>query len=110
MRGPGVACSGRDRDRLRPVIPQRLVERAACRATAWLRRHGHVDDSALEARSNEPPAQTRSADRGHLTSIDGAGQMRDERDWLLAPIFAFLVAEGQRLGARQRSSEADRRS
>jgi hypothetical protein len=35
-----------------------IVARTARRAVAWLRRHGYVDDSPLEARSNEAPAQT----------------------------------------------------
>jgi hypothetical protein len=35
-----------------------IVARTTRRAVAWLRRHGYVDDSPLEARSNEAPAQT----------------------------------------------------
>lgn len=45
----------------RPPTPADLdaiLERTARRVIAWLRRHGHMDDAPLEARSNEPPAQT----------------------------------------------------
>jgi hypothetical protein len=35
-----------------------LVERVMNRSVAWLRRHGHVQDTPLEERSNEPTAQT----------------------------------------------------
>jgi hypothetical protein len=35
-----------------------VVARTARRVIAWLRRHGYLDEQPLEARSNEPPAQT----------------------------------------------------
>ncbi len=35
-----------------------IIARTACRSIAWLRKRGYVDDSPLEARSNEAPAQT----------------------------------------------------
>jgi hypothetical protein len=35
-----------------------IVERIEDRATAWLRRHGYLDERPLADRSNEPPAQT----------------------------------------------------
>ena len=35
-----------------------IVGRVQRRAAAWLRRHGYLDDTPLEDRSNEPPAQT----------------------------------------------------
>jgi hypothetical protein len=35
-----------------------IVARTAPRVMAWLRKRGYVDDSPLEARSNEAPAQT----------------------------------------------------
>ncbi len=35
-----------------------IIARTASRSVAWLRKHGHLDDSPLEARSNEPPVQT----------------------------------------------------
>jgi hypothetical protein len=41
-----------------PVELEALVERVMNRSVAWLRRHGHVQDTPLEERSNEPPAQT----------------------------------------------------
>jgi hypothetical protein len=41
-----------------PANLDAIVERTARRAIAWLRRHGYVGDTPLEARSNEPPAQT----------------------------------------------------
>ena len=34
----------------------RVLERVRRRASAWLVRHGHVDNLALEARSNETPS------------------------------------------------------
>jgi hypothetical protein len=35
-----------------------IVERTARRSMRWLRKRGYCDDTPLEARSNEPPAQT----------------------------------------------------
>ncbi|MDP9000949.1 MAG: transposase zinc-binding domain-containing protein, partial [Myxococcota bacterium] len=35
-----------------------IVARVARRSVVWLRKHGHLDDSPLEARSNETPVQT----------------------------------------------------
>jgi hypothetical protein len=35
-----------------------IVGRTAHRSVAWLRKRGHIDDSPLEARGNEPPEQT----------------------------------------------------
>jgi hypothetical protein len=36
---------------------QEIVRRVHKRAIAWLRRHGYVNQTALEARSNEPPEE-----------------------------------------------------
>jgi hypothetical protein len=35
-----------------------IVERTARRSMRWLRKRSYIDDTSLEARSNEPPAQT----------------------------------------------------
>ena len=53
-----ACCSTRQRRR-----PPRTWTRSSARtrrAAAWLRRHGYLDDSPLEARSNEPPRRRRS--------------------------------------------------
>ncbi len=42
----------------RPADLDAIIARTAHRAIAWLRTHGHLDDSPLEARSNETAVQT----------------------------------------------------
>jgi Transposase zinc-binding domain/Putative transposase len=61
-----------------------IIARTASRSVAWLRKHGHLDDSPLEARSNEPPVQTALDARA-----DGTRRLR-----------------GHRHGARQRDDDA----
>ncbi len=57
-----------------PANLDAIIERTARRAIAWLRCHGYVDDSPLEARSTEPPAQTaQTALDVHPRSLCGAG-------------------------------------
>jgi len=60
---------------------QAIVARTARRSVVWLRKHGYLDDSPLEARSNETPAQTAldacaaiAMGRGKVASVphDGA--------------------------------------
>jgi hypothetical protein len=52
----------------------------------WLRRHGYVDDSPLEARSNEPPGADRARrlrgaiamGRGNVTTMPRDGTEEDD--------------------------------
>jgi hypothetical protein len=60
------------------------VERTARRVIAWLRRHGHVDDAPLQARSNEPPTRTAldacaaiAMGRGNVATLPRDGTEQD---------------------------------
>ena len=62
-----------------------IIERTARRTLVWLRRHGYLDDSPLEARSNEPPAQTAldacaaiAMGRGNVTTMPRDGTEDDD--------------------------------
>jgi hypothetical protein len=66
-----------------------LVDRVMNRSVAWLRRHGHVQDTPLEDRSNEPPAQTAldacadiAMGRGTVSTLsnDDDGSKDDDRE------------------------------
>jgi hypothetical protein len=68
-----------------PADLEAITERTARRTLEWLRRHGYVDDSPLEARSNEPPAQTAldacaaiAMGRGHVTTMPHDGIEEDD--------------------------------
>ena len=72
-----------------PVELEALVERVMNRSVAWLRRHGHVQDTPLEERSNEPPAQTAldacadiAMGRGTVATLsnDDDGSKDDDRE------------------------------
>ena len=63
-----------------------IVERVRARAGAWLRRHGHLDDSPLEVRTNEPPAQTAldvcasiAMARGRTATLAAEGEPANEQ-------------------------------
>jgi hypothetical protein len=56
-----------------------IVERTRRRTIKWLGQHGYLDESELEARSNEPPAQTAldacaaiAMGRGHVATLPRA--------------------------------------
>ncbi len=62
-----------------------IIARTASRSVAWLRKHGHLDDSPLEARSNEPPVQTAldacaaiAMGRGNVTTMPRDGTEDDD--------------------------------
>ncbi len=62
-----------------------IVARTARLSTAWLRRHGYLDESPLEARSNEPLEQTAldacaaiAMGRGTVATLARDGQDRDD--------------------------------
>jgi hypothetical protein len=62
-----------------------IVERTARRAIIWLRRHDYVDDTPLEARSNEPPVQTAldacaaiAMGRGNVATLPRDGAEQDD--------------------------------
>jgi hypothetical protein len=92
-----------------------IVARTACRATAWLRRHGHVDDSQLEARSNDPPAQTAleacaaiAMGRGNVATLarddaqedpHGAGEEHHDKPALALERDGFNLHAGVRIEA-----------
>ena len=71
-----------------------ILARTARRAVRWLAKHGYLDDSPLEARSDEPPAQTAldacaaiAMGRGHVATVacqgeqeDGHGDREERRD------------------------------
>jgi len=68
-----------------PANLDAIVERAARRVIAWLRRHGYADDSPLEGRSNEPPAQTAldacaaiAMGRGNVATLPRDGTEQDD--------------------------------
>jgi hypothetical protein len=85
-----------------PADLEAIIERTARRTLVWLRRHGYVDDSPLEARSNEPPAQTAldacaaiAMGRGHVTTMPRDGVEEDDdghgADQERTPIPALVV-------------------
>ncbi len=86
--GPARVPPGRCADRRQP---EPIVARAARRSVVCLRKHGHPDDSPLEARSNETPVHTAldacaaiAKRRGKVASLPHDGSQarivaRDER-------------------------------
>jgi Putative transposase/Transposase zinc-binding domain len=68
-----------------PADLEAIIERTARRTLVWMRRHGYVDDSPLEALSNEPPAQTAldacaaiAMGRGNVTTMPRDGMEEDD--------------------------------
>jgi hypothetical protein len=68
-----------------PADLEAIIERTARRTLVWLRRHGCVDDSPLEARSNESPAQTAldacaaiAMGRGNVTTMPRGDTQEDD--------------------------------
>jgi len=64
-----------------------IVGRTARRTMTWLRKRGYLDDSPLEARSNELPAQTAldacaaiAMGRGTVATLPRDGTQQDESD------------------------------
>jgi hypothetical protein len=64
-----------------------IVARTARRSIAWLRKHGSIDDTPLEARSNEAPAQTAldacaaiAMRRGNVSTMQRDGAQDDGHD------------------------------
>jgi hypothetical protein len=62
-----------------------IVVRTARRVITWLRRHGYLDGQPLEARSNEPAAQTAldacaaiAMGRGHVATMPRDGTEQDD--------------------------------
>jgi hypothetical protein len=62
-----------------------IVRRVQRRATAWLRRHGHLDERALDERSNELPEQTAldacaviAMGRGQVATLPNADAPEDD--------------------------------
>jgi hypothetical protein len=62
-----------------------IVARVQRRATAWLRRHGYLDERPLAERSNEPPVQTAldacasiAMGRGQLATLPDAEEPEDD--------------------------------
>jgi hypothetical protein len=62
-----------------------IVGRTARRTMTWLRKHGYLDDSPLEARSNELPAQTAldacaaiAMGRGTVATLPRDGTQQDD--------------------------------
>jgi hypothetical protein len=62
-----------------------IVGRAKRRSAAWLRSRGYVDDTPLEGRSNEPPAQTAldacaaiAMGRGQVATLPRDGAKQDD--------------------------------
>jgi hypothetical protein len=61
-----------------------ILARTARRSIAWLRKHGYIDDSPLEGRSNETPAQTAldacaaiAMGRGNVSTVPRDGAQDD---------------------------------
>jgi hypothetical protein len=90
-----------------------IVARTARRSIAWLRKRGYIDDSPLEARSNEEPAQTAldacaaiAMGRGNVSTLprddtkdDGHGAAEERPD---KPALA-VERDGCKVGARRRA-------
>jgi hypothetical protein len=98
-----------------PAELDAIVARTARRSNGWLRRHGHVDDSPLEARSNEPPEQTAleacaaiAMGSGNVATLardpeqddgHGAGDDRPDRSSLAVERDGFNLHAGVRIEA-----------
>ena len=92
-----------------------IVARTARRSIAWLRKRGYIDDSPLEARSNEEPAQTALAacaavamGRGNVSTLPrdstqddghGAAEERPDKPALAVERDGFNVHAGVRIEA-----------
>ena len=92
-----------------------IVARTARRSIAWLRKRGYVDDSPLEARSNEAPAQTAldacaaiAMGRGNVSTLPrdntqddghGAAEERSDKPALAVERDGFNVHAGVRIEA-----------
>ena len=92
-----------------------IVARTARRSIAWLRKRGYVDDSPLEARSNEAPAQTAldacaaiAMGRGNVSTLPrdgtqddghGAAEERPDKPALAGERDGFNVHAGVRIEA-----------
>jgi Putative transposase len=88
-----------------------MTARTARRVIAWLRKHGHLDDRQLEARSNEPAAQAAldacaaiAMGRGNVTTMPrdsaeedfahGAGEELPDRPVLVVERDGFNLHAG----------------
>ncbi len=92
-----------------------IVARTARRSIAWLRKRGYIDDSPLEARSNEEPAQTAldacaaiAMGRGNVLTLPrdstqddghGAAEERPDKPALAVERDGFNVHAGVRIEA-----------
>jgi hypothetical protein len=92
-----------------------IVARTARRSIAWLRKRGYIDDSPLEARSNEEPAQTAldacaaiAMGRGNVSTLPrdgahedghGAAEERPDKPALAVEHDGFNVHAGVRIEA-----------
>jgi Putative transposase/Transposase zinc-binding domain len=92
-----------------------IVARTARRSIAWLRKRGYIDDSPLEARSNEEPAQTAldacaaiAMGRGNVSTLPrdgtqddghGAAEERPDKPALAVERDGFNVHAGVRTEA-----------
>jgi hypothetical protein len=92
-----------------------IVARTARRSIAWLRKRGYIDDSPLEARSNEEPAQTAldacaaiAMGRGNVSTLPrdgtqddghGAAEERPDKPALAVERDGFNVHAGVRIEA-----------
>ena len=99
-----------------PADLDAIIERTARRTIGWLRRHGYLDDSPLEARSNEPAAQTAldacaaiAMGRGNVTTMPrddmaeddghGADKERPDAPALVVDRDGFNLHAGVRIAA-----------
>jgi hypothetical protein len=92
-----------------------IVARTARRSIAWLRKRGYIDDSPLEARSNEEPAQSAldacaaiAMGRGNVSTLPrdstqddghGAAEERPDKPALAVERDGFNVHAGVRIEA-----------
>jgi hypothetical protein len=92
-----------------------IVARTARRSIAWLRKRGYIDDSPLEARTNEEPAQTAldacaaiAMGRGNVSTLPrdstqddghGAAEERPDKPALAVERDGFNVHAGVRIEA-----------
>jgi hypothetical protein len=93
-----------------------IIARAARRVVAWLRRHGYLDKTPLEARSNELPVQTAldacaaiALGRGQVTIMPrdgtedndghGAGEEATDKPALVVDRDGFNLHAGVRIAA-----------
>jgi hypothetical protein len=101
----------------RPPLREELeavVQRVETRATAWLRRRGHLDERPLEARSNEASVQTAmdacvsiAMGRGQTAAMPSADEPANERGPAPARPSEAVDRDGYNLHASVRIDAGD---